>query len=70
MRPFHLYRRRDETGVSGTGIVAEGVMFGDGTVSMRWCVPDKPKSTTAYATIDDVLAIHGHDGLTTVLWVE
>ncbi len=70
MRPFHLYRRVDETGVSGTGIVAEGVMFGDGTVAMRWCVPGKPKSTTVYATIDDVRAIHGHDGLTTVLWVE
>ena len=35
-RAFVLQRNEDETGVSGTGIVAEGVEFSDGTVALRW----------------------------------
>jgi hypothetical protein len=35
-RPFVLRRLVDETGVSGTGVVAEGVEFSDGTVALRW----------------------------------
>jgi len=34
-RPFVLRRLVDETGVSGTGVVAEGVEFSDGTVALR-----------------------------------
>jgi hypothetical protein len=35
MRLFLLIRNEDVSGVSGTGIVAEGVEFSDGTVAMR-----------------------------------
>jgi hypothetical protein len=68
-RRFHLYRHADETGVSGTGIVAEGVQFQDGVVSMRWCV--KPaRSTTSYDNVPDVTTIHGHDGKTEIVWID
>lgn len=32
MKRFHLVRKEDASGVSGTGHVAEGIMFSDGKV--------------------------------------
>jgi len=66
MRTFHLDRQEDETGVSGTGIVAEGVQFKDGTVAIRWMT--ETASTGVYASIDDVEVIHGHSGKTIIKW--
>lgn len=67
-RRFLLYRREDATGVSGTGSVAEGVEWCDGTVSMRWCVEGKPRGTTFYNSAAEVEEIHGHDGRTQIVW--
>lgn len=36
MRRFLLERLIDETGASGTGIVAEGVVWSDGTATLKW----------------------------------
>src|SRR4051794_16547249 len=33
---FELHRDQDISGVSGVGVVAEGVAFTDGTVALRW----------------------------------
>jgi hypothetical protein len=68
-RRFHLYRHADETGVSGTGTVAEGIQYQDGHVSMRWCVK-AARSTTIYTHTDDVTTIHGHDGKTEIIWID
>jgi hypothetical protein len=68
MRLFMLERLEDETGVSGTGSVAEGVEFYDGTVAMRWRT--SIGSTAFYGSIQDVEAIHGHGGRTVVRWIE
>ena len=68
-RRFHLYRHDDETGVSGTGIVAEGIQYQDGRISMRWCV-NPARSTTAYDNAPDVTTIHGHDGKTEIIWID
>lgn len=57
---FDLVRLRDATGVSGTGKVAEGVVFGDGTVAMRWLTTHR--STAIYESAREVVAIHGHGG--------
>lgn len=35
MNRFELVRDVDVTGISGTGVVAEGVEFSDGTVALR-----------------------------------
>jgi hypothetical protein len=35
-RRFHLQRTVDITGASGTGRVADGVLWPDGTLSIRW----------------------------------
>jgi hypothetical protein len=64
-RLFHLHRTEDETGISGTGLVAEGVVFGDGTVALRWLT--ETSSTAVYDSLQDVVKIHGHGGRTQVV---
>lgn len=61
-RPFILRRTVDHTGVSGAGDVAEGVLFSDGTTVIRW--RGRYASTVVWASLDDALAVHGHDGAT------
>ena len=65
---FVLDRAEDHSGISGTGIVAEGVMFSDGTSVLRWVVG--LRSTAVYNSMDDLVAIHGHNGSTQVRWLD
>lgn len=65
MRAFHLQRHEDETGVSGIGRVAEGVIFNNGWCAMTWLSP--LTSVAFYASIEEVEAIHGHGGKTDVV---
>ena len=67
MRVFRLWRERDPSGVSGTGLVAEGVQFSDGTCALRWLL--ELRSTAIYASLADVEAIHGHNGDTRIMMV-
>ncbi len=62
MRRFMMLRRVDETGVSGTGHIADGVVFEDGTVVVRWRT--STPGTTNFASLDHAKAVHGHDGKT------
>ncbi len=59
---FYLQRDEDESGVSGTGRVAHGVVFDDGRIAMRWLT--ERGSTAAYDHLEDVRRIHGHGGKT------
>lgn len=68
MRRFQLVRDVDATGISGTGVVAEGVQFSDGTVAMRWLT--ERTSTAIYRDAYDVDQIHGHNGSTRIVWVD
>ncbi len=65
-RLFQLHRTTDFSGVSGTGVVAHGVVFPDGVVVVRW--RGERASTVVWGSLDDVLAIHGHDGATQIVW--
>ncbi|THF70544.1 hypothetical protein E7T06_07210 [Deinococcus sp. Arct2-2] len=62
MQRFQLIRREDVSGCSGTGAVAEGVIFSDGTAVMRWNVA--PYSLAIYGSVDDLIQVHGHEGRT------
>lgn len=62
MRTFNLQRDDDETGISGTGVVAQGVEFDDGTVAMRWLT--ETASFGLYDNIEELVIIHGHGGRT------
>jgi hypothetical protein len=69
-RRFELHRDRDATGVSGLGVVAEGCLWSDSTVALRW--------TSAWPTsvvfhdrgMDAVEAVHGHGGSTRIVWLD
>ena len=66
-RLFVLHRLVDETGVSGTGIVAQGVRFANGKCALAWVT--EFTSVAVYDSIDDVEKIHGHDGSTVIEWL-
>ena len=70
MRPrtFELVRFRDLSGVSGTGVVAEGCVFTDGSVALRW--RGNNPATAVWPDLESVLAVHGHQGATEVRWLE
>jgi hypothetical protein len=67
MRLFELHRVEDESGVSGTGRVAQGCQFDDGVCVLRWLTAFR--STAIYSSIAELDAIHGHAGKTKVVWL-
>lgn len=69
MRNFHLVRLYDISGVSGPGVVAEGVEFADGRVCMCW-LTRQARSLVIHANIADVEEIHGHNGATVIQWLD
>lgn len=68
MKRFNLFRLEDESGVSGTGIVAEGVQFQTGKCALGWLT--KVSSIAIYDSIEELELIHGHEGKTEVRWVD
>lgn len=66
MRRFHLQRREDPSGVSGTGNVAEGVQFYSGQVALAF--HGEFHGVEVWPSIEEAERIHGHGGLTTVEW--
>jgi hypothetical protein len=59
---FKLLRIQDASGVSGRGIVAEGVIFTNGKCAVTWY--GKISSVTIYNTFDECKQVHGHEGRT------
>ncbi len=70
MRRFELHRDRDVTGVSGAGVVAEGVEFTDGTVALRWASAWPTSVVFHDRGIEAVRAVHGHSGATRIVWLD
>jgi hypothetical protein len=67
MRLFELRRNEDESGISGTGTVAQGVIFESGKCVLSWLT--EHTSVAIYDSIDEVIAIHGHNGKTDVVQI-
>lgn len=67
-RAFALVRDVDVTGISGTGHVADGVLWPDGSSSIRWR-GDNP-SVVFWDKFESVEKIHGHGGSTRIVWVD
>lgn len=66
IKTFCLNRVEDETGVSGTGIVAQGAVFSNNKVVISWL--SKHSSITTFNSIKDMLSVHGHSGKTQIVW--
>ncbi|MEV4122902.1 hypothetical protein [Micromonospora sp. NPDC049645] len=69
---FVLDRDRDVTGISGTGVVAAGVIWPHlGGAAYRWCSDNPPPGHDRpvhqiglFGSAAEVLAVHGHQGAT------
>ena len=66
MRKFYLLRHEDVHNNSGTGVVAEGVIFDNGMGALTW-LTDEPTVTTFVRGVRGVKRLHGHDGKTEVI---
>jgi hypothetical protein len=71
MKTFALMRDKDVSGISGTGLVAEGVVFANGKVVIAWCsLETKVASVTIYGSIEEAELVHGHGGATRIVFNE
>ncbi|WP_410790549.1 hypothetical protein [Kribbella sp. C-35] len=73
MRRGELYRYRDPSGVSGTGVVALLVEFppnedGQQWVAAKWLGPNP--SMTFWPGIAHLLEVHGHLGASEIRWLD
>lgn len=69
MRRFELHRDTDVIGVTGEGVVAEGVLWSDGTVTVRW-LGDWPSTVQHDRGLAAVEHINCHGGLSRVVWLD
>lgn len=58
MRRFTMSRQHDASGVSGTGLVLEGVLFSTGIVVIHWLTPPPRGSISVFDSIEQFLTIH------------
>jgi hypothetical protein len=68
MRRFYLQRNQDASGVSGLGRVAEGCQFDTKWCALTWLTGKSAMSW--YPDIETIVDIHGHQGMTQVVWVD
>ncbi|WP_202873713.1 hypothetical protein [Kribbella speibonae] len=73
MRRGELYRYRDPSGVSGTGVVALVVEFppnddGHQWVAAKWLGPHP--CMTFWPSVGDLLEVHGHLGASEIRWLD
>ncbi len=68
MRRFILVREEDPTGISGTGVITEGIEFLNGKCVLSWLT--EYTSVAVYDDVETLMAIHGHDGFTLLHWID
>ncbi len=68
MRRFFLVRDVDETGCSGTGLVAQGLELDSGRAVMEWLVP--PCSINIFGSVEELITVHGHSGKSKVQFID
>jgi hypothetical protein len=68
MKRFVLRRDEDVTGTSGTGVVAEGIMFSNGKVALHWI--SQFGSVNVYDSMQVCETLHGHEGNTVIVWID
>ncbi len=68
MKTFQLRRFTDVSGVSGIGVIAEGVEFSNGRCVLSWLTAISSIEVTQ--CVEDLMKIHGHNGATVLEWSE
>jgi len=70
MRRFYLWRLEDETGISATGRVLEGVLTPSGRVIVEWRPPHA--TITIFNSLEEFRALHvdAHPSKNEIVWVD
>ncbi len=58
IRTFTVFRNTDETGVSGDGIVIEGVELATGQCIVHWLYPPPRGGIAIFESINDFIKVH------------
>jgi len=69
IRTFTIARQSDETGVSGVGVVIEGVVLATGQAIIHWLTPAPRGALAIFDSMDDFIKIHirPHPGNASIL---
>jgi len=69
IRTFTVARRYDETGVSGEGVVIEGVTLATGQCVAHWLFPPPRGSIAVFDSMSDFITVHirPHPGNRTII---
>ena len=69
---FTVFRQQDETGVSGEGVVIEGVVMATGQCVVHWLYPAPRGSIAMFDSISDFATVHikPHPGNETIITYE
>jgi hypothetical protein len=68
-RFFVLFRNEDVSGVSGTGVVAEGCVFSNGRVVLQW-LSNGLESIAIHDSLESLERVHGHGGRTHIMFLD
>lgn len=68
MKQFYLNRKIDLSGVSGTGIIAYGVILPSGRVVMEWVT--EHKSIAIYDGINEIQILHAQPDKTELIFFD
>ena len=58
IRAFTVFRKSDETGVSGDGIVIEGVELATGQCIIHWLYPPPKGGIAIFESMEDFIKVH------------
>ena len=58
IRTFTVYRDDDETGISGTGVVIEGVKLASGQAVIHWLYPPPRGGIAIFDSMEDFIKVH------------
>ena len=68
---FTVCRQQDETGVSGIGVVIEGVQYATGQVVLHWLTPFPKGSISIFESLTEFKKVHINphpDNKTIITW--
>jgi len=58
IRAFTVYRDYDQTGISGPGVVIEGVKLASGQAVIHWLYPPPRGGIAIFDSMDDFIKVH------------
>ena len=58
IRTFTVYRDDDEGGISGTGVIIEGVKLASGQAVIHWLYPPPRGGIAIFDSMDDFIKVH------------